>query len=157
MSEEQHYLAYHTPSRMTYGGSRVNRHVLKTSKEAEARAAARLGATVWLIGREEADRSLYWFGWLKAQAWKAAHFPELGFDGELHGDPAGSRLRPLDDGEPVLLDGKVWLPRALKILGNGAFGLQALRDPDVIAGLDELRRTAPRMSGGAPRARRKKP
>lgn len=155
MTEERHYLAYHTPSRMKYSGSQVNVHVLRTSKEAQARAAARLGATVWLIGREEGDACVYWYGWLKAQAWKAAHFPELNFDGELHGDPAGSRLRPLDDGEPVPLDGKAWLPAALKVLGNGMFGLQALHVPEVIAGLEELRRTAPRMISGPPRARRK--
>lgn len=153
---EKHYLAYHTPSRMKYGGSKVNIHVLYTSKEAEARAAARDGATVWLIGREEGDPHVYWYGWLKAQTWKATHFPELNFDGELHGDPAGSRLRPLDDGEPVLLDGKAWLKEAMDVLGNGAFGLQVLQRPQVIASLEELRRTAPRMVGGPPRARRKK-
>jgi len=106
---EKHYLAYHTPTQMKYGGSKVNIHVLSTSKEAEARAAARDGATVWLIGREEGDSRVYWYGWLKAQTWKVTHFPELNFNGELHGDPAVSRLRPLDDGEPVLLDSKPWL------------------------------------------------
>ena len=151
----QHYLAYHTPVRMGYGGSQVNVHVLATSKEAEARAAARDGATVWLIGREEGDSRVYWYGWLQAKAWKAAHFPELDFTGELQGDPAGSRLRPLDDGEPLPLDGKPWLPAALKLLGNGAFGLQALHDDEVIAGLEELRRTALRMVGGSPRSRKK--
>jgi len=153
---EKHYLAYHTPTRMKYGGSKVNIHVLSTSKEAEARVAARDGATVWLIGREEGDSRVYWYGWLKAQTWKVTHFPELNFNGELHGDPAVSRLRPLDDGEPVLLDSKPWLKEALEVLGNGAFGLQALQRPQVIMGLEELRRTTLRMISGPPRARRKK-
>ena len=153
---DKHYLAYHTPSRMTYGGSAVDVHVLHTSKAAEARAAARTGATVWLLGREDSDPRIFWYGWLKAQTWKAAHFPELNFDGELHGDPHDSCLRPLDGGEPVLLEGKLWLPAAMKLLGNGAFGLQALHDTEVIAGLEMLRRTTPRMVTGPPRARRKK-
>jgi hypothetical protein len=157
MSEERHYLAYHTPSRMGYGGSRVNVHVLQTRKEAQAREAVRLGATVWLIGREEGDSRTYWFGWLKAKAWRRAPSPEAGFTAELHGDMMTSRLRPMDDGEPVLLEGRAWLPAALRVLGNGAFGLQPLYDTEVIAGLEELRRTAPRMVSGSPRARQKKP
>lgn len=153
---EKHYLAYHTPTRMKYGGSKVNAHFIYTSKGTEAQAAARDGATVWLIGREEGVPGLYWYGWLTAKEWKASHFPGVDFTGELHGDPAASHLRPLDGGERVLLDGKPWLKEAMDVLGNGAFGLQVLQRPPVIAGLEELRRTMPRMVSGPPRARQKK-
>lgn len=128
----------------------------KHYKETEALAAARDRATVWLIGREEGDRSIYWYGWLKAEKWKATHFPGLDFIGELHGDPLASHLRPPDGGEPVLLDGKAWLKEAMDLLGNGTFGLQVLQRPQVIAGLEELRQTTPRMVSGPPRARQKK-
>ncbi len=154
---EKHYLAYHTPSRMKYGGSKVNAHFIYTSKETEAQAAARDGATVWLVGREEGVPGLYWYGWLTAKDWKPTHFPRVDFTGELHGEAATSHMRPLDGGEPVLLDGKAWLKEAIDVLGNGAFGLQVLQRPQVIAGLEELRRTTPRMVSGPPRARRKQP
>ena len=72
---EKHYLAYHTPTRMEQGGSKITRHFLHTSKETEAQAAARDHATVWLIGREESDRSIYWYGWLTAKDWKAKPLP----------------------------------------------------------------------------------
>lgn len=156
MTTEQHYLAYHTPTRMGYGGSAVNVHILKTSKDAEARAAVRSGATVWLIGREEGDPNVYWYGWLKAQEWRAPHFDYRGFDGELRGDPAGSFMMPHDGGEPVPLEGKPWLKAALNLLGNGMFGLQALHREEVLAGLEALRNGTPRYKQGQPRSRRKK-
>lgn len=151
----RHYLAYHTPTRMGYGGSRVDVHVLKTSKAAEAQAAVRDRATVWLIGREEGNLEVFWFGWLTAFRWKAPHFDARGFNGELHGDDT-SYMMPMDGGEPVALTGKPWLKEALNTLGNGAFGLQALHDPEIIAGLEQLRRATPRLVAGRPRARRKR-
>lgn len=155
MTTEKHYLAYHTPTRMGYGGSKIDVHVLLTSKDAEASAAARDRATVWLIGRDEGSSTVYWYGWLTAQKWKAPHFDLRGFEGELYGDPDTSYMIPMDGGEPMPLDGKPWLKEALNVLGNGAFGLQALHREEVIAGLLELRRSTPRMVRGRPRARKR--
>lgn len=126
----------------------MNTHVLLTSKGA--------GATVWLIGREEDVRGVFWYGWLKAKVWKAPHFDTRGFDGELWGEEGESHMMPLDGGEPVSLEGQPWLKAALNLLGNGAFGLQVLRDPEIIEGLEALRRGTPRFKAGQPWARRKK-
>lgn len=155
MTTEKHYLAYHTPTRMGQGGSKISVHVLYTSKATEAQAAKRDRATVWLIGREEGQPGVFWYGWLTAKEWKPPHFPELDDKGELIGDPATSYLMPMDGGEPVPLDDKPWLKSALDVLGNGAYGLQTLHREEVLAGLHALRRT-PRLISGPPRARRKK-